>query len=58
MFFMLKKKKIYPAHVSKYNSTREKQVILLMISNEEKQGKAKSEGRQRHYFTVKKYQHY
>ena len=31
-----KKEKIYPAHVSKHNSNREKQVILLMISNEEK----------------------
>ena len=30
MFCMLKNKK-YPAHVSKYNSNREKQVILLMI---------------------------
>ena len=33
---MLKKKKIYPAYVSKYNSNREKQVILLMSSNGEK----------------------
>ena len=33
---MLKKKKIYPAYVSKHNSNREKQVILLMISNGEK----------------------
>ena len=30
-----KKEKIYPACVSKHNSNREKQVILLMISNEE-----------------------
>ena len=30
-----KKEKIYPAYVSKYNSNREKQVILLMISNRE-----------------------
>ena len=30
-----KKKKIYPAYVSKHNSNREKQVILLMISNGE-----------------------
>ena len=30
-------KKIYPAHVSKQNSNREKQVILLTISNGEKQ---------------------
>ena len=32
MFRMLKKKKIYPAFVSKDNSNHEKQVILLMIS--------------------------
>ena len=31
-----KKEKLYPAYVSKHNSNREKQVILLMISNEEK----------------------
>ena len=31
-----KKKNIYPAYVSKYNSDREKQVILLMIPNGEK----------------------
>ena len=35
MFCMLKKKKIYPAYVSKHNSNREKQVIILMIPNEE-----------------------
>ena len=35
MFFLLKKKK-YPANVSKHNSNREKQVILLTISNGEK----------------------
>ena len=28
-----KKEKIYPAHVSKHNLNREKQIILLMISN-------------------------
>ena len=33
MFCMLKKKNIYPAYVSKYNSNYEKQVILLMIPN-------------------------
>ena len=33
---MLKKEKIYPAYVSKHNPNREKQVILLKISNEEK----------------------
>ena len=30
------KEKIYPAYVSKHNSNREKQVILLIISNGEK----------------------
>ena len=30
---MLKKKKIYPAYVSKHSSNCEKQVILLMIPN-------------------------
>ena len=44
MFYMLKKKKIYPAFVSKHNSNREKQVILLMIPN----------GEGLHYITVKK----
>ena len=39
-----KKEKIYPAYVSKHNSNREKQVILLMISNKERW----------HYLTVKK----
>ena len=43
MFCMLKKKKIYPAYVSKHNSNCEKQVILLMILNNEKQ---------RHYTTT------
>ena len=28
--------KIYPAYVSKYNSKRKEQVILLMIPNKEK----------------------
>ena len=36
---------MYPAYVSKHNSNREKQVILLMISNGEKQW---------HYLAVKK----
>ena len=31
-----KKEKIYPAYVSKHNSNREKQGIVLMISNGEK----------------------
>ena len=35
MFCMLKKRKIYLAYVSKHNSTREKQVTLLMIPNGE-----------------------
>ena len=39
-----KKEKIYPTYVSKYNSSHEKQVILLMISNGEKQHEVKSEG--------------
>ena len=40
-----KKKKKYPAYVSKHNSNCEKQVIFLMISNREKQW---------HYVAVKK----
>ena len=39
-----KKQKIYPAYVSKDNSNREKQILLLMISNGEKW----------HYVAVKK----
>ena len=39
-----KKEKIYPAHVSKHNSSWEKQVVLLMIPNEEGW----------HYITMKK----
>ena len=31
-----KKEKIYPAYVSKHNSNREKQVILLIVLNEQK----------------------
>ena len=31
---VLKKEKIYPAYVSKHNSNREQQVILLMSPNE------------------------
>ena len=49
---MLKKKNIYPAYVSKHNSNREKQVILLIIPNGEGR-EAKSEGRW-HYLAVKK----
>ena len=44
MFCTLKKKKIYPAYVSKTNSNREKQIILLMIPNG-KRCEAKSRGR-------------
>ena len=33
--FYAKKEKIYPFYVSKHNTNREKQVILLMISNRE-----------------------
>ena len=35
MFCVLKKKKINPAYVSEHNSDRQKQVILLLISNGE-----------------------
>ena len=48
-----KKEKIYPADVSKYNSNREKQVILLMILKGEKLHEAKSKG-QWHHPAVKK----
>ena len=41
---MLKKKKIYPAYVSKHIPNRKKQVILLMIPN----------GEGWHYLAVKK----
>ena len=54
VFYAKKEKNIYPAYVSKHNSNREKQVILLMIPNEEG-SKAKSEGqRRRHHLAVKK----
>ena len=33
-----KEKEICPAHISNHNSTRERQIILLMILNEEKEG--------------------
>ena len=47
LFF--KEKEILPACISKYNSTCEKQIILLMITNEEKEGfEDKSEGRWHH----------
>ena len=41
---MLKKKKMYPAYVSKRNSNREKQFILLMMMNG-KGCQAKSKGK-------------
>ena len=41
---MLKQKNIFCAYVSKHNSNREKQVILLIITNGEKW----------HYLAVKK----
>ena len=57
---MQKKRKIYSAYVSKHNSNREKQVILLMIPNREKRERsetlakrANSEG-QLHFLVVKK----
>ena len=45
-----------PAYLSKHNSNREKQVILLMIPNEAKSKgrKAGSEGQRWHYLAVKK----
>ena len=52
MCCMLKKKKIYPAYVSKNNSNRKKQVIHLMISNREK-SEAKSKWLW-HYLAIKK----
>ena len=41
-----KEKEILPDYISKHNSTREKQIILLMIPNEEKE--------ESHYLVVKK----
>ena len=49
-FCLLKKEKNYPAYVSKHNSNREKQVILLMIQTQKTE--IKSEGRW-HYLAVK-----
>ena len=46
----IKDKKILPVYVSKHNSTREKQIILSAIPNEEKEGW--------HYLAVKNYLHY
>ena len=42
----INEKEIYPAYISTHKSTREKQIILLMIPNDEKEGhKTKSQGR-------------
>ena len=57
MFLYAKKEKIYPGYVSKHNSNREKQVILLMISNREKR-EAKSKDDYDIIFQLKSYQHY
>ena len=57
MFYRLNKKTMYPAYVSKHNSNREKQVILLMISNGEKR-EAKSKDDYDIIFQLKSYQHY
>ena len=46
LYIKEKEKEIYPAYISRHNSTREKQIILLMIPNEEKEGW--------HYLAVKK----
>ena len=48
-----KNENVSSEYISKHNSNREKQVILLMISNREKR-EAKSEGQQWHYLVVKK----
>ena len=42
----IKEKEISPAYISKHSSTREKQIILLVTPNEEKEGW--------HYLVVKK----
>ena len=59
--FFAKKEKIYPAYVSKNNSNREKQVVLIMILNEEKREWSEalatwsaSEEQQWHYLALKK----
>ena len=33
----INKEEIYPAYISRHNSTREKQIILLIVLNEEKE---------------------
>ena len=57
MFYRLNKKTMCPAYISKHNSNREKQVILLMISNGEKR-EAKSKDDYDIIFQLKSYQHY
>ena len=42
---------MYCAYISKHNSPCEKQIIILMIPNEEKEGRW-------HYLAVKKYPHF
>ena len=36
--FYIKEKEIYLTYISKHNSTHEKQITILMISNKEKEG--------------------
>ena len=50
ILYIKKKKEIYPAYILKHNSTHEKQIILLVITNEEKEGY--------HNHSVKNYLHY
>ena len=38
VFFILKKKEILPAYILKHSLTHEKEISLLMIRNEEKEG--------------------
>ena len=56
-----KEEKTYPAYISNHNSNREKQVILLMISNGEKRERSKTLATQAntkrrlwHYLEVKR----
>ena len=46
-------KEIYSSYVSKHNSNREAQVILLIIPNKKK-CEIRSKGRKWHYLAVKK----
>ena len=46
---LTKQKEILPAYISNHKSTCEKQIVLLIITNEEKEGQ--------HYLAVKKYLH-